>query len=113
MNNLGVGTEKPVSEKKKKYKDMTKEEKQAYNRAHYEKYYGAKIPEDMPPTVAQFARQHGYHPSMGNMWVRKHRFPAVKIGNRWYIMSEEKALAFLNWYQTSRQKNQWADVVRE
>lgn len=78
----------------------------------YEKYYGKKIPEDMPMTVAEFARQYGYHPSMSHVWIKKFNFPAQNLRGRWYIMSEEKALAFLEWYQGSRRKSRWDDAER-
>lgn len=78
----------------------------------YEKYYGRKIPKDMPMSVAEFARRHGYHPSMAHVWIKNFTFPAQNIRGRWYIMSEEKANAFLVWYQGSRQKSRWDEVDR-
>lgn len=82
------------------------------NQLHYEKYHGLKVPEDMPMTVAEFARSHGYHPSMSHVWMKKFNFPAQNFRGRWYIMSEEKAIAFLEWYQSSRQKSRWDEANR-
>lgn len=82
------------------------------NQEHYEKYYGRKLLEDMPMSVAEFARSHGYHPSMSHVWIKKFNFPAQNFRGRWYIMSEEKARAFLEWYQGSRRKSRWDDAER-
>lgn len=79
---------------------------------NYEKYCGRKIPEDMPMLVSTFARLYGYHPNMSYVWIKKFNFPAQNFRGRWYIVSEEKALAFLEWYQGSRRKSRWDNAER-
>lgn len=82
------------------------------SQGNYEKYYGKKVPEDMPRSVAEFARSHGYHPSMSHVWIKKFSFPAQNYRGRWYLLSEEKAAAFLEWYKGTRQKSRWDEAPR-
>lgn len=41
----------------------------------------------------QFAQEVGVHPRTVARWVRQHKLPARKVGNRWYIVLDVKTQA--------------------